>query len=627
MPKSFSNSSKTSSRSSLVAACAIAIALGACGGSGGSGGSGTPPPAPGGGTGSQEVCSGTSAEAPEGEVAEVQPVQPATAPASGDLASRKAERVDGNPRGRLFDALWLNKSRAGRISRPSGLTAGRDAIDVGEIAVVQDEGDLIESPNVYDLRNLGLRFTRNSAGGYDVSRIDGGFRTSLGTRLTLTDDDSVPLNVAFGFSFYGRAQSTAFVNSDGNITFEQEDRASTDRNVARLLTGPPRVAPFLADLDPSTGGGRVFGNAAADQYTVTWCGVRGFESTRTTNAQVTLLADGAIEMKFGTVTLPEAIVGLSPGRTGEFAPIDLSASGPTGGGGGAVGERFAEQAQLDTVEVARKFYQSHPDSYDQLVIWTDAAILDDAFAYEVTVANEVHGIGVSQFDASRDFGSAGRLHSYTVMDWIGKYPEDPLQTFLGENNTVSLLGQEVGHRWLAFLEFRNHTGARSEALLGRDQAHWSFFFDSDASVMEGNDIEDLGGGSFRTTAAVQRYSRLDQYAMGLVSASQVPSFFYVDNPVNVSGSREADSAPRVGVTFNGTRRDVLIEDVIATNGPRVPSSADSSRLHRQAFLLVVGRGRTPDNGHIAKIDRIRRAWEAFFQQATEGRMQAQTTLR
>ncbi len=297
---------------------------------------------------------------------------------------------------------------------------------------------------------------------------------------------------------------------------EQEDRASTDRNVARLLTGPPRIAPFLADLDPSTGDGRVFANAAADQYTVTWCGVRGFESTRTTNAQLTLLPDGSIEIKYATVTLTEAVVGLSPGRTGDFSPVDLSANGPTGGGSGAVGERFAEQSQLDTVEVARKFYQSHPDNYDQLVIWTDATVVDDAFAYEVTVANDVQGIGLSQFDASGDFGSAGRLHSYAVMDWIGKYPEDPLQAFLGENNTVSLLGQEVGHRWLAFLEFRNHTGQRSEALLGRDQAHWSFFFDSDASVMEGNDIEDLGGGSFRTTAAVQRYSRLDQYAMGLV---------------------------------------------------------------------------------------------------------------
>jgi hypothetical protein len=213
------------------------------------------------------------------------------------------------------------------------------------------------------------------------------------------------------------------------------------------------------------------------------------------------------------------------------------------------------------------------------------------------------------------------------MDWIGKYPDDPRQQFLGENNTVSVLGQEVGHRWLAFLEFRDHTGRRSDALLGRGQAHWSFFFDSDASVMEGNDIEDLGGGAFRTVASVQRYSRLDQYAMGLIPESEVPTFFYVQNPVNVSPSRDADDAPRVGVTFNGTRRDVLIQDIVAINGPRVPSSAESSRVHRQAFVFVVGAGRSASSADISKIDRIRREWEEFFQQATEGRMRAETRLR
>jgi hypothetical protein len=589
--------------------------LSACGGSSGSGnGNGNSNPPPGGNPGANP-CSSVSAE-PDFE--------PVTAPAGG-APSPKTEAVDGNPRGRLLDALWLHQSRAGRIPRVESLTTGRDNVDVGEIAVIQDEGDLIESPNLYDLRNLGLRFSRNGQGGYDVRRIDGGFRATLGTRLTLTDDDSRQVNVPFGFQYYGRAQSTAFVNSDGNITFEEEDRASTDRNVSRLLTGPPRVSPFFADLDPTTGSGRVFANAAADQYTVTWCNVRGFDSTRTTTAQVTLLPDGTIEMKFEEVNLPEAIVGLSPGRTGAFTTVNLSDNGPTSGGSGAVGERFADRAQLDTVEVARKFYRSHPDNYDQLVFWTDTTVIDNAFAFESTVANEVRGIGVGVFDASRDFGSAGRLRSFTMMDWIGKYPDDPQQTFLGENNTVSLLGQEVGHRWLAFLEFRDHNGSRSEALLGRDQAHWSFFFDSDASVMEGNDIEDLGGGSFRTVGAVRRYSRLDQYAMGLIGESQVPPFFYVENPVNVSPPREADSAPRIGVTFNGTRRDVLIQDVTAILGPRVPAFGE--RVHRQAFLYIVGAGRSPDSGQIAKIDRIRRAWETFFFEATEGRMQAITTLR
>jgi hypothetical protein len=332
-------------------------------------------------------------------------------------------------------------------------------------------------------------------------------------------------------------------------------------------------------------------------------------------------------MKFGDVTLAEAIVGLSPGRTGDFAPADLSDNGPTSGGNGAIGERFATIAQLDIVEVAKKFYRSHPDNYDQLVIWTDTSLIDDAFAFEATVANEIRGIGIGIYDSSRDFGSGGRLRSYAMMDFIGKYPDDPQQTFLGENSTVSVLGQEVGHRWLSFLEFRDHTGARSEALLGRDQAHWSFFFDSDASVMEGNDIEDLGGGSFRTVAAVRRFSLLDQYAMGLIPESQVPPFFYVQDPINVSGGRTATSAPQVGVTFNGTRRDVLIQDVVAILGERSPSAAESPRVHRQAFIFVVGSGRSPDSAQVAKIDRIRRAWEAFFSAATDGRMQAVTVLQ
>ncbi len=126
---------------------------------------------------------------------------------------------------------------------------------------------------------------------------------------------------------------------------------------------------------------------------------------------------------------------------------------------------------------------------------------------------------------------------------------------------------------------------------------------------------------------MQRYSLLDQYAMGLVGPNDVPPFFYVENPVNVVPPRTAEDAPRVGVTFNGTRRDVLMSDVIAVHGARVPSAAESARVHRQAFLFVVSAGRSVDNTQVEKVDRIRREWETFFRQATDGRMQAITTLR
>ena len=167
------------------------------------------------------------------------------------------------------------------------------------------------------------------------------FAPTLGRQLTLGDDDSASATSAFSFNFYGRGQTAAFVNSDGNVTFEEEDKSSTERNVARLLTGPPRVAAFLADLDP-TAGGKIFVNAAADQYTVTWCSVRGFDSARTISTQLTLLPDGTIELKYAdAASITDAVVGVSPGRTGTFTSVNLSDTGPSSGGSAAVGERFA----------------------------------------------------------------------------------------------------------------------------------------------------------------------------------------------------------------------------------------------------------------------------------------------
>jgi len=615
----------------LFVSVAISVVVAACGGSsGGSNNGGNT--GGGGGTTATNPCT-TALLADTAEVAAV-----GSTAQSGGPTEDKKKVIDGDPRGRIYEALALHEDAVARrearartaLVQRDETGAGQTAItapapvgeDVGDVAVINDTGDLVLPQNNYDVRSTGLRFTRNG-GSYTVSRIDGNFRGALGNRVTLSDDDSANVNIPFSFPFYGVGQTAAFVNSDGNITFGEEDKSSTERNIARLLTGPPRVAPFFADLDPTTGTGKIFVNAAADQYTVTWCNVRGFDSTRVVTTQATLLPDGSVELKYGdTINLGDSIVGLSPGHTGTFTSVDLTTS--TASSAGAIGERFAQSSSLDTVAVAKKFYSTHPDSFDQILMWTDQPLVRDAFAYEVTVANEVRGLGQDIYDLSTSFGSGGRLRSMVVMDWIGKYPDDPTQKFLGENNTLSVLGQEVGHRWLAYVDFRDHTGARSDALLGRDLAHWSFFFDSDASVMEGNDIEDQGGGQFRTVDAVKRYSRLDQYMMGLIPPSQVPTFFYVENP---SSNKQRGDAPQINQSFTGTRRDVLIDDVIAINGARSPTSDVSPHTFRQAFIYIVSNGRTADSALVAKLDRIRSQWETFFGTATEGRMSGNTRLR
>jgi len=223
-------------------------------------------------------------------------------------------------------------------------------------------------------------------------------------------------------------------------------------------------------------------------------------------------------------------------------------------------------------------------------------------------------IGVDVYDSSRGFGSRGLLRSVVDMDVLTRFPDDPRQRFLGENNTLSLMGQECGHRWLAFLEFRDGT-INSKELLGRDDAHWSFFFDSDASNMEGNDIEDQGNGVFRTVGAVSRYSALDQYAMGLRAESDVPPMFLV---TRVSSGQNAGDAPRIGVEIRGTRKDVRIADIVAASGTRRPDAASAPKVFRQAFIYVVAQARETSDD-LNKIERIRGAWETFFSESTEGR--------
>jgi hypothetical protein len=178
----------------------------------------------------------------------------------------------------------------------------------------------------------------------------------------------------------------------------------------------------------------------------------------------------------------------------------------------------------------------------------------------------------------------------------------------------------VGHRWLARLSFLRD-GVPSGGLLGRGAVHWSFFVDTDASVLEGNDTEDRGGGRFETVDIARRYSALDQYAMGLRSPAEVPPFFVVESPDDFRPNRgyKASTGPEPGVSFTGVRRDVRIEDVIAALGPRLPPAEQAPRLLRQAFILVSDATAPATSERLAAVSRIRTRFAPWYNEATGGR--------
>ena len=72
------------------------------------------------------------------------------------------------------------------------------------------------------------------------------------------DDDSSQQVVAFGFeiNFYGKLYSTAYINNNGNITFDSSFGTYTPGTSMQNLS-IPMIAPFWADVDTRGGLGSV----------------------------------------------------------------------------------------------------------------------------------------------------------------------------------------------------------------------------------------------------------------------------------------------------------------------------------------------------------------------------------
>ena len=506
--------------------------------------------------------------------------------------------------------------------------------DIGDVAVIDDDGTLVTAANPLDLGQKSFRFEPAGNSTYTVVTSARVFDPTGGTQVfNLYDDDTRLEALGFFFPFFGRDYNAVYLNSDGNLTFGESDVAHTARDLGRFASGPPRIGPFFTDLDPQ--GGRVSIRTESDGIVFIWDSVPAWGTQAYNSFSVKLFRNGSIEFLYGTtLSIPDAITGISPGSfLGGINAVNYSQDLPTTALGGTIAEVFSSTSSVSETGIAKKFFESHPDVFDHLTVFLnfDFDLGDNAYAYELNVKNEITGINLPLDDISADYGSDGRLRSFLNMGTLsgpGRYPADPNQKFLGTNSTITIMGQESGHRWLAFTPFQDGS-VRSYAILGRDDDHWSFFFDSDGSVMEGNDIEDRGPGlgmqQYKTVGATYTFSRLDQYIMGLLGKEDVPPTMLVENTYGTL--KTATSNPEVGVTFGGNRRDVTIDSIIAANGTRAPSVYESPKVFRQAFILVSKPGLPATQERIAKVQRIRDEWVKFFNAQTGGRGYVVTDLQ
>ena len=79
----------------------------------------------------------------------------------------------------------------------------------------------------------------------------------------------------------------------------------------------------------------------------------GSLATARWNHNATLLPTGVIEIRFAAaVGLKDAVVGLSPGHTGQFSTADLSAASGTAGPSMALGERCPRRRHAEAQQFA-----------------------------------------------------------------------------------------------------------------------------------------------------------------------------------------------------------------------------------------------------------------------------------
>lgn len=514
--------------------------------------------------------------------------------------------------------------------------------DYGNIAVIEDQDGVVTRPNAFDLDQKTITFTPTGAGAtsYRVQTGAAAFDSDAANNGTLQaglgDDDSREIALPFTFPFFGVTYRSVFINSDGNLTFGKGDSDITDRSLGRMIAGSPRIAPLFTDLDPSSAAapGGVHVLADPSRMVVTWSAVplwQSFGSGAPQTFQVRFYPDGRIEFVYsGTDHISDAVVGIAPGAMrGTVSLVSLS-DAIVQEFSSAVAERFSADKAVDIAMVAQKFYATHDDAYDYLVIYNVVGVpaASGAVAYEVTTRNNRTGYGDDVLDIGDEFGSPRRLQAVMNMGPLSQYDPDPKSIVRARGRTgdtpLTVLGHEAGHLFLAFASVPDPNDASAHPMLGRDGVHWAFTFNSEASLLEGNRIKDNGVGAsprFETTGAVERYSPLDQYLMGFLDPNQVAPTFAVLN-----SGQNPSRAPQTGVTFGGDRLDIKIEDVIAAEGRRTPDSKVAQRRFRFAFILIVQPGIAPAPDQIAQVEAYRAAFEEFFTNAASDHAFANTSL-
>lgn len=254
------------------------------------------------------------------------------------------------------------------------------------------------------------------------------------------------------------------------------------------------------------------------------------------------------------------------------------------------GTMITQSGTINRSSITKKFYQSQSDVYDFLVIYNNDEELRGFPETAVLTKNDVRGIGISIFDDTSIYGSAGKLKAIVDMKSINFFDEKKNQPI------YRTIVHEIGHAWSMYV----HNPLPSGTKIDYGTHFWDGLQTHDRynGLMQDNNIIDNGNGTYSvihySEDHMSKFHPFALYLMGLESPENIKDKFllikdlskytsgpYYENGILV-GSQE---------TYTSSVENVTINDFITAIGEiRDPSFVTSQKNFTVGYILVTKKG-------------------------------------
>jgi hypothetical protein len=547
-----------------------------------------------------------------------------------------------------------------QVSDEPGRSIGKVSVR-GKLIVVELNSGALGRANPFNLAGRTVRFIRRGAR-YKVEATSLQWNSDFGPELT----GAKAILHDFAFPFAGRSWRSFLAGTTGSLRFglsekdvkpdaygHPEGGISLGRfdqlaEVAKSLgDNAPAIAVFLK---PRLSGPR-FVKELPGRVIVTWDLIEPYGGyldfswfPKVDRFQVVLHSDGEIDMSYKQIAAKDAIVGLYPMSTARPLAVHFSSLGRHTLFA-APYEAFHYLAAPRAQDLSCTVIKALGDRFDFLAYYSDFRVDSQEASppSDGPVGGKVSGIGDTMHDQSAPILASrctkGRFQQgYLGPVYAGAPEAEPLPPanepadsdrkiafymrqlapdVASFNYAVGHLGHEFGHRWGAYATAK----IDGKTIRLGPWPHWApglqapvaFPYSSplEASTLGGARWKDNADGTYTRErqgffVPASGYSFLDLYLMGLMSASEVPDFFILDNIVPAGTDKNGNPIVKAD------KQTVTVEDIIAAEGPRTPDFDHSHRRFNTGIVVMVEHGRKPSAKLLSEADGLRRQWIRYW---------------